>query len=99
MTSCMILSFASESVRAPMRLAGTCRRYSNSAMPQLTKAAAHHGRLAMLRRWAYHAKVMKTLDATSRRTVTSGERIALDYGSIDGLTMLAPPKAGSASTV
>src|SRR6266571_1626007 len=69
MTSWMIFSCASESIRNPMRLAGTCRRYSNSAMPQLTMAATYQGRSARLRRCAYHAMVMNTLEAMSNRTV------------------------------
>ena len=48
-----------------MRLAGTCSRYSNSAMPQLTSAATYHGRSARFWRWAYQANVMKTLEQTS----------------------------------
>src|SRR5690349_21733386 len=48
-----------------MRLAGTCSRYSNSAIPQLASAARYHGRSAMFRRWAYQANVMKTLEQTS----------------------------------
>src|SRR5213592_675994 len=65
----MILSCASESVRKPMRLAGTCRRYSNSAMPQLTMAATYQGRSARLRRCAYHAIVMKTFEQINSRMV------------------------------
>src|ERR1043165_3789772 len=67
----MIFSCASDRVRKPMRLAGTCSRYSNSAMPQLTIAATHHGRSARLRRCAYHAKVMNRFEAMSRRMVGS----------------------------
>src|SRR5438477_8226492 len=69
MTSWMILSCASESVLKPMRLAGTCRRYSNSAMPQLTIAATYHGRSARLRRCAYHAMVMNRFEAIRSRRV------------------------------
>src|SRR5262245_32312583 len=53
-----------------MRLAGTCSKYSKSAMPQLTSAAMYHGRPDKFRRCAYHAKVMKTLEAASPRTVS-----------------------------
>src|SRR6185436_4782219 len=52
-----------------MRFAGTCNRYSNSAMPQLTSAAMYHGRSERLRRCAYHAKVMNTFEAVSNRMV------------------------------
>src|SRR5258705_4004481 len=57
-----------------MRLAGTCRRYSNRAMPQLAAAAAHHGQAARFFRCAYQAKVMNTLEATSSAAeTTTGE--------------------------
>ena len=64
MTYCMILSCASENCVAPIRFAGTCNKYSNSAMPQLISAATHHGLLARFFRWPYHATVMKTLERT-----------------------------------
>src|SRR5436190_16786382 len=75
----MIFSCASESVRKPMRLAGTCSRYSKSAMLQLTIAATHHGRSARLRRCAYHAKVMNTFEAMSSRMVGSAADIPRFY--------------------
>src|SRR5687767_1235581 len=50
-----------------MRLAGTCSRYSNSAMPQLTSAATYQAFPLRFLRWAYHANVMKTFEATSSR--------------------------------
>src|SRR5690606_18817623 len=72
-----------------MRLAGTCSRYSASAMPQLTKAAMYHGAVAMLRRCPYQAMVMNTLDATSSSTVYSDrgrkEEIALMHRLSEGL--------------
>src|SRR2546423_8694812 len=52
-----------------MRFAGTCRRYSKSAIPQLTSAATYHLRSPTFFRCAYHAKVMKTLDAMSSGVV------------------------------
>src|SRR5262245_45129837 len=67
----MILSWASDSCEEPMRLAGTCSMYSNSAMPQLRTAAMYHGRSDRLRRWAYHANVMNTLEAVRSTTVRS----------------------------
>ena len=43
MTSCVIFSWASVMPLAkPIRLPGTCSRYSNSAMPQLASAAPRH---------------------------------------------------------
>src|SRR5690606_24703837 len=56
----------------PIRFAGTCSMYSKNATPQLTSAAIHHGRAARSSRWAYQAKVMKTFDSVSSRTVCSG---------------------------
>src|SRR6185295_440032 len=53
-----------------MRLAGTWRRYSKRAIPQLTAAAAHHGQAARFFRCAYQAKVMNTLEATSSAAET-----------------------------
>src|SRR4051812_49606215 len=67
----MIFSCARDRVRKPMRLAGTCSRYSNSAIPQLRIAATHHGRSARLRRCAYHAKVMNRFEAMRSRMVGS----------------------------
>src|SRR5258706_32268 len=49
-----------------MRLAGTIRRYSASAMPQLASAAIHQGFADSSFRCAYHAKVMNTFEANSR---------------------------------
>src|SRR5512132_895267 len=55
-----------------MRFAGTWRRYSKSAMPQLASAASHHGFDERLRKWAYQANVMKTFEAVnSSAEVTS----------------------------
>src|SRR5678816_1833534 len=64
-TSCMILSCASDSAVNPMRLAGTCNRYSKSAMPHDTSAANHHGLPERFFRCPYHAKVMKRFDSVS----------------------------------
>src|SRR3954470_17931236 len=61
-----------------MRLAGTCSRYSKSAIPQLANAATYHGRDDKLRRWAYQSNVMKTFEAMRRETVTRIVRIAAD---------------------
>ncbi len=64
-TSCTILSCASESTVKPMRFAGTCSRYSNSAMPHDTSAATHHGLPARFFKCPYHAKVMKRFESVS----------------------------------
>src|ERR1700688_3285717 len=69
MTSCPILSCPRSRRWNPMRLAGTCSRYSKNAMPQLRIAARYHGRSPRLRRCAYQAKVMNTLERTSSATV------------------------------
>src|SRR5512140_335575 len=66
-----------------MRLAGTCSRYSKSAMPQLAIAATHHTRSFRLRRCAYQANVMKTLEAMRRSVVcatTGSDAIVLRFG-------------------
>src|SRR5438105_275338 len=61
-----------------MRLAGTCSRYSNSAMPQLTRATTYHVEPSLKNfRWPYQASVMKTLDATSSRMVCSDSGMTL----------------------
>ena len=52
-----------------MRFAGTCSRYSNNAIPQLTSAAMNQGFELSSLRCAYHANVMKTLDKTSKPIV------------------------------
>src|SRR6202051_2084354 len=62
MTSCKILSCASDSSVKPMRLAGTCRRYSKRAMPRLTSPATYHARPLRFFKCAYHANVMKTFE-------------------------------------
>src|SRR3954464_3244504 len=64
-----ILSRARVIFVAPMRLAGTCNKYSNSAMPQLAIAATYHLRSPRFRRCAYQANVMNTFEAMSRRVV------------------------------
>src|SRR3546814_19238369 len=52
-----------------MRFAGTCSRYSNSAMLQLRSAANSHGLADISFRCAYQANVMKTFEAHSSPTV------------------------------
>src|ERR1700734_2420119 len=52
-----------------MRLAGTCRRYSKNAMPQLASAAMNHERSPRFFRCAYHANVIKTFDPISSTIV------------------------------
>jgi hypothetical protein len=46
-------------------LAGTCKRYSKNAIPQLTKTAIHQGLALRSFRWAYQANVMNTFDRIS----------------------------------
>src|SRR5690606_23006341 len=59
-----------------MRLAGTCSRYSNSAIPQLASAAMNHGRPDRSFRCAYYAKVMKTFESvSSTMAMTAGGRL------------------------
>src|SRR3989338_9441800 len=50
-------------------MAGTWKRYSNNAIPQLTNAATYHWRPFRFLRWAYHANVMNTLDNASNSVV------------------------------
>src|ERR1044071_6467353 len=52
-----------------MRLAGTCSKYSKSAMPQLTNAAMYHFRSARFLRCAYQANVMKMFDVQRSKLV------------------------------
>src|SRR5262245_38263138 len=66
MTSWMILSWASDSTENPTLLAGTCSRYSKSAMPHETSAAIHQGLACRCLRCPYHANVMKRFEQTSR---------------------------------
>src|SRR2546428_13302680 len=81
-TSCRILSWPRSRRVWPMRLAGTWTRYSNSAIPQLTSAATIHGRWLRCLRCAYHAKVMKTFEITSRVMVFDGHAVALGGGEL-----------------
>src|SRR4051812_27770822 len=69
----MILSWPTENPACwkPMRLAGTCSRYSARAMPQLTSAAMYQGEVARFFRCPYQAKVMKMLEPISSSTVCS----------------------------
>src|SRR2546428_654892 len=70
----MILSWPTENPACwkPMRLAGTCSRYSARAMPQLTMAAVYQGAVARFFRWPYQASVMNTLEPTSSSTAWNG---------------------------
>src|SRR3954471_23598493 len=83
----MILSWPmlSPACWAPMRLAGTCSRYSASAMPQLTKAATYQGAVARFFRWPYQARVMNTLEAISSSTVCSEKGMELMAALSEGL--------------
>src|SRR5262245_47018975 len=68
-TSCSILSCGNDNRPKPIRLAGTCTRYSKNAIPQLAKMATSKGLCPRVRRWPYHANVMKTFEAVSSTTV------------------------------
>src|SRR5438105_732909 len=60
-----------------MRLAGTCNRYSKSAMPQLARATTYHADPSLKNfRWPYQATVMNTLEATRSRMVCSESGMA-----------------------
>src|SRR5678815_3711229 len=64
-TSCRILSCASDITVKPTRFAGTCSRYSKSAIPHETSAAIHHARPVIVRRWPYQAIVMNRFEHDS----------------------------------
>src|SRR6201988_2267749 len=68
-----------------MRFAGTISRYSKSAMPQLASAAIHQGLAESSFRCAYQAKVMNTLEATSRPAVAAMGEICM---SVDPFYLL-----------
>src|ERR1700676_5555710 len=63
-----------------MRFAGTCSRYSNSAIPQLTVAAIHHGLDCMLRRCPYQANVMNRLEPMRRIAAVSAGCCSMEVG-------------------
>src|SRR5690554_5078146 len=58
-----------------MRLAGTWNIYSNRATPQLASTAMIQGLVLSSLRWAYQAKVMKTLLRVSMRMVRPTSRM------------------------
>src|SRR6185437_7941372 len=83
-TSCMILSWPSDSTVKPMRLAGTWNMYSAAAISHDTSAAIHHGRVDRLRRCAYHANVMNTFEQVSSSALArAGWRSSV--GNMDGV--------------
>ena len=49
----------------PIRLAGTWRRYSKKAIPQLRRMIRNRGFPFMFFRWPYQAKVMNKFDNVS----------------------------------
>ena len=53
--------------RDPIRLAGTCKQYSASAIIQLTKIAAHSASDSCFK-WPYQANVMKMLEQVKSKT-------------------------------
>src|SRR5574339_163232 len=99
MTSCRILSWARLMAVKPMRLAGTCKRYSNSAMPQDTSAAIHHGLALRCFRCPYQAKVMKIFDAASNSAVgTMGwenQAVTVASAGAQKARIVNPPRAES----
>src|SRR5450759_5268276 len=64
MTSCRILSWASEYSDEPIRFAGTMNMYSKNAIPQLRMAAMYHFLSLRFLRCAYQANVMKVFEMT-----------------------------------
>src|SRR5919112_1014161 len=74
-----------------MRFAGTCSRYSNSAMPQLATAARYQGLSPRFLRCAYQAKVMKILESNSRKAVR--RRTELTRAPQSGSSLPAPAGA------
>jgi hypothetical protein len=68
-----------------MRLAGTWSKYSNRAMPQLTRAATYQAWRFRLRRWPYHANVMNMLEAISSKTVLTNTDLAIAVKSTANL--------------
>src|SRR5690349_10710023 len=95
--SCMIFNCARLYWVAPMRLAGTCSRYSNRAMPQLIRAAMYQARLFRLFRCPYQAKVMKMFDSTSRPAVWKKTGICMLVEAFDGLVGNGGEKVGGAA--
>ena len=69
-----------------MRLAGTASQYSKKARPQLASTTTHRA-WSLNFRWPYQAKVMKTFDSDSSRTVWSSG----DIGGIGAGRRAQPP--------
>src|SRR5262249_3002494 len=67
MHSCDTLSCVSENFSDPIRLAGTWKMYSASAISQLTRMASTSGWFLCLR-WPYQAIVMNVFEIVSSRT-------------------------------
>jgi hypothetical protein len=57
-----------------MRLAGTAKEYSSSAIAQETRIAFQNGQSWPYFRCPYQAKVMKTFDSNYRKMVLIGAR-------------------------
>src|SRR5438067_24156 len=75
-----------------MRLAGTCSRYSKSAMPQLTTATTYHeDPVLKYFRWPYQAIVMNRLDPMSSRMVCQDRGMEAS-GFMRGLSETAEPE-------
>src|SRR5690348_3923345 len=75
-----------------MRLAGTCSRYSKSAIPQLACAATYQGRPERFFRCAYQANVMKTFDPISSSVVGTTAGIPLSSRASESAVHLQGPQ-------
>src|SRR6185437_10199530 len=75
-----------------MRLAGTCSRYSNKAIPQLASAATYQGRSERFFRCAYQANVMKTFDPISSSVVGTTAGIPLSSRASESTIHLQRPQ-------
>src|SRR6185437_2805658 len=75
-----------------MRLAGTCSRYSNKAIPQLASAATYQGRPERFFRCAYQANVMNTFDPISSSVVGTTAGIPLSSRASESAIHLQGPQ-------
>jgi len=70
-TSWITLSWGRLNSVYPIRFAGTCKRYSSRAIPQLTNAAIYHGLAFRFLRCPYQANVINIFDKISKIVVFS----------------------------
>ena len=85
-TFCMVFNCAALNYPCPVRLAGTCNIYSNSAIPQLTAITISSG-AALNFRCPYQAKVLKTLDMISSPMVCTGMKSDIWDGPVTGFAI------------